>query len=92
LVIFIFCLVLAITPNTDPGPTRALSFDQVRFGGQADDKFLYNGTWKTTPVYKSITTSTTTTTATSTTTTERYSEWKIQIVWKKFVLVNSAGR
>ena len=80
-------MVLAITPNTDPGPTRALSFDEVRFGGQASDTFLYNGTWKTTPGYKSITTSTTTTTAT----TERYSKLKIQIVWKKFVLVNSAG-
>ena len=86
MVIFIFCLVLAITPNTDPGPTRALSFDEVRFGGQANDTFLYNGTCKTTPGYKS------TTTTTSTTTTERYSKWKIQIVWKKFVLVNSAGR
>ena len=86
MVIFIFCLVLAITPNTDPGPTRALSFDEVRFGGQANDTFLYKGTWKTTPGYKS------TTTTTSTTTTERYSKWKIQIVWKKFVLVNSAGR
>ena len=79
-------MVLAITPNTDPGPTRALSFDEVRFGGQANDTFLYNGTCKTTPGYKS------TTTTTSTTTTERYSKWKIQIVWKKFVLVNSAGR
>ena len=90
MVIFIFCLVLAITPNTNPGPTRALSFDEVRFGGQANDTFLYNGTCKTTPGYKSTTTSTTTTTAI--TTTERYSKWKIQIVWKKFVLVNSAGR
>ena len=63
-------MVLSITPNTDPGPTRALSFDEVRFGGQANDTFLYKGTRKTTPGHKS----TTRTTATAITTTERYSK------------------